>query len=258
MREKYEKATRAQEVFQKQLELANAKIKKLQAENDLLLDAMLVNDEALFNRFFPSANLPNPPLAPGIGRDHHHTHHRHAGPPPPPPLRGPNAAPRHPSHNSNHFIPPEGPNNQHQQLRTPIDREPENRSGMTIRIVSSGPAPRRSRRLSQNQQHPALVNHPNAEPSSGVGASYGRYPITLDAQPNGNGNGGGGRAGSPHPPPPPPGPPNPNHIINLGGPLPPQHINGPNEGVSSVPPPTQVPLYDRPLEFIQHEPNGRA
>lgn len=192
---------------------------------------MLVNDEALFNRFFPATNLPNPPLAPGIGRDHS-THQRHGGPPPPPPpLRGLNAPPRHPSHNSNHFIPPEGPNNQHQQLRTPIDREPDNRSGMTIRIVSSGPAPRRSRRLSQHQQHPPPVNHPNVEPSP---ASYGRYPISLDAQPNGNGNGGGGRAGSPHPPPP-PGPPNPNHIINLGAPLPPQHMNGPNEVVVSYP-----------------------
>ncbi|KAJ2915921.1 hypothetical protein MD484_g4473, partial [Candolleomyces efflorescens] len=247
MREKYEKATRAQEVFQKQLELANAKIKKLQAENDLLLDAMLVNDEALFNRFFPATNLPNTPLASGIGRDHN-THQRLGGPPPPPPpLRGLNAPLRHPNHNSNHFIPPDCPNNQHQQLRTPIDREPDNRPGMTLRIVSGGSAPRRSRRLSQHQQHPPPLNHPNAEPSP---ASYGRYPISLDAQPNGNGS--GGQAGSP----PPPLPPNPNHIINLGAPLPPQHMNGPNEILSSVQP--QGPLYDRPLEFIQHEPNGRA
>lgn len=245
-------------MLQKQFEVANARIKKLQAENEyaliiitvnhnhysfpvcssLLLDAMLVNDEALFNRFFPSTNHPNAPLPPGIARDHHHTHHRHGGPPPPPPLHGLNAPPpRHPGHNPNHYMSPEGPNNQHHQLRTPIERESENLSAGTIRIIPGGSNPRRSRRHSQSQQHAPSIpapSHPNAEPSSGVGTPYGRYPIMHEAQSNGsgtnggNGNGGSARPGSPHPPlpPPPPGPANPNHIINLGAPLPPQHVNG--------------------------------
>ncbi|KAJ3494138.1 hypothetical protein NMY22_g20117 [Coprinellus aureogranulatus] len=53
MRDKFEKATRNQEVYQKQLELANAKIKKLAAENEVLLDALLQSDTALMDKYFP-------------------------------------------------------------------------------------------------------------------------------------------------------------------------------------------------------------
>ncbi|TEB03992.1 hypothetical protein FA13DRAFT_1750835, partial [Coprinellus micaceus] len=53
MREKHDKATRSQEVYQKQLEIANAKIKKLAAENELLLDALVTSDKALLQKYFP-------------------------------------------------------------------------------------------------------------------------------------------------------------------------------------------------------------
>ncbi|KAG2012011.1 hypothetical protein CC2G_012063 [Coprinopsis cinerea AmutBmut pab1-1] len=66
------------EVFQKQLEVANAKINKLQAENDLLLDSMLINEEGLYNRFFPVS----------------HPQDRFSGPPPEMHRRSP-PIPRH-------------------------------------------------------------------------------------------------------------------------------------------------------------------
>ncbi|KAF5362160.1 hypothetical protein D9756_002156 [Leucocoprinus leucothites] len=43
MRERFEKVNTAREAYLRDLELANAKIQKIQEENDLLLDAMLAN-----------------------------------------------------------------------------------------------------------------------------------------------------------------------------------------------------------------------
>lgn len=52
MLERYERASKSLEVHQKEYEIANAKIKKLQAENDFLLDTLLFN-EATYNRYIP-------------------------------------------------------------------------------------------------------------------------------------------------------------------------------------------------------------
>ncbi|KAF9485508.1 hypothetical protein BDN70DRAFT_916900 [Pholiota conissans] len=82
MREKYDKVNMSHEAHQRDLEALNAKMKKLQAENDLLLDAMYLADTALYDRFFPAApgsmssSLPPasvPPLP--------YTNQPHLGPP---------------------------------------------------------------------------------------------------------------------------------------------------------------------------------
>ncbi|KAF8202562.1 hypothetical protein BJ912DRAFT_445576 [Pholiota molesta] len=54
MREKYDKVTVSHETHQRELETLNAKMKKLQAENDLLLDAMYLADPSLYRRYFPT------------------------------------------------------------------------------------------------------------------------------------------------------------------------------------------------------------
>ncbi|TFK21761.1 hypothetical protein FA15DRAFT_672219 [Coprinopsis marcescibilis] len=63
MRERFEKSSRQKASYEKQLEAAANKMKKLQAENDLLLDSLLINDEGLYNRFFPESRQ-NRPQAP--------------------------------------------------------------------------------------------------------------------------------------------------------------------------------------------------
>ncbi|KAF9528969.1 hypothetical protein CPB83DRAFT_853529 [Crepidotus variabilis] len=94
MREKYDKVTTTHETSLQELDVLNAKIKKLQSENDLLLDAMFLADTALYNRYFP----PGPDNGPPIGyppapppsllsshqpthRHEHPDHERHLAPP---------------------------------------------------------------------------------------------------------------------------------------------------------------------------------
>ncbi|KIM39639.1 hypothetical protein M413DRAFT_447112 [Hebeloma cylindrosporum] len=67
MREKYDRVTAAHEAGQKDLEILNAKLKKLQSENDLLLDAIYVADAPLYERYFPSQpGTSSPPLNPSM------------------------------------------------------------------------------------------------------------------------------------------------------------------------------------------------
>ncbi|KAF6753556.1 hypothetical protein DFP72DRAFT_1069529 [Ephemerocybe angulata] len=159
MKDKLERAARSQEIYQKQLEIANAKIKKLQVENDLLLDALLVHDEPLLHRYFPpnQGDLQQTPIennGPGPlashrdnysqnhrnGRPHNERQYPHhptqAGPPPPPP--------------QSHYPP-----------------SLEDRSTSTIRVGPAS-APRRSRRQQHNSSssgsHTDGINvpHPNS------------------------------------------------------------------------------------------------
>jgi len=51
-REKYDKVTAAHEMHQKNLDVANDIVRRLQAENDLLLDAMFLADAGLYDRHF--------------------------------------------------------------------------------------------------------------------------------------------------------------------------------------------------------------
>ncbi|KAJ7089773.1 hypothetical protein B0H15DRAFT_839190 [Mycena belliarum] len=68
LREKYDRITAKQEEYHRDLEIATAKIKKLQAENDLLLDAM--NLAATHQpSLFPLLPPPLPPDAPPPGVD---------------------------------------------------------------------------------------------------------------------------------------------------------------------------------------------
>ncbi|PPQ79835.1 hypothetical protein CVT25_002989 [Psilocybe cyanescens] len=66
MREKYDKVTAAHETGQRDLELLNAKIKKLQAENELLLDAMLSAETDLYERYFDRSASSSPVLDPTL------------------------------------------------------------------------------------------------------------------------------------------------------------------------------------------------
>ncbi|KAF8997857.1 hypothetical protein BDQ17DRAFT_1362717 [Cyathus striatus] len=69
MREKFDNVTTLNERYQRELETANARIKKLQAENNLLLDAMnIVADKCPIYSYLPEnqqleqpAPLPEPP-----------------------------------------------------------------------------------------------------------------------------------------------------------------------------------------------------
>ncbi|KAF8961496.1 hypothetical protein BDZ97DRAFT_1200165 [Flammula alnicola] len=52
-------------MHQRDLDILNAKMKKLQAENDLLLDAMYLAEPSLYERYFPTPPEPtSPPLGP--------------------------------------------------------------------------------------------------------------------------------------------------------------------------------------------------
>ncbi|KAJ3492296.1 hypothetical protein NLJ89_g11254 [Agrocybe chaxingu] len=75
MREKYDKVTLAHETHERELEMLNAKVKKMQAENDLLLDAVYLADAGLYYRYFPESDSPpfgSVPLPPSSGRTDMH------------------------------------------------------------------------------------------------------------------------------------------------------------------------------------------
>lgn len=94
MKDKYDQAKMIRDKHQRDLEAANAKMKRLQAENELLIDAMLLADRGLLERYFPSAeghdglppintvpaDLPLPRSTPLLATSHH--------------PRDPNATPR--------------------------------------------------------------------------------------------------------------------------------------------------------------------
>ncbi|CAA7265232.1 unnamed protein product [Cyclocybe aegerita] len=77
MREKYDRVTLTHETHERELEMLNAKIKKMQAENDLLLDAIYLADASLYYRYFPESDSPpfgSAPLPPSTGRSDVHYH----------------------------------------------------------------------------------------------------------------------------------------------------------------------------------------
>ncbi|TFK39663.1 hypothetical protein BDQ12DRAFT_721885 [Crucibulum laeve] len=79
MREKFDQATAMNDQYRQDLEVANAKIKRLHAENNLLLDAMNIADNTLIERFLPPSEHSRPedldymsvdePLMPHTARD---------------------------------------------------------------------------------------------------------------------------------------------------------------------------------------------
>ncbi|KAF5316155.1 hypothetical protein D9619_006750 [Psilocybe cf. subviscida] len=84
MREKYDKVTLTHENHNRDLEILNSKIKKLQAENDLLLDSIDVSEPDLLTRYFPAPSSPThrgQPLPPAQAG-----HYPSTMPPPPPPI----------------------------------------------------------------------------------------------------------------------------------------------------------------------------
>jgi len=63
LRERYDVVTAKQEEYRRELELASAKLKKIQAENDLLLDAMeiVAQSQPTLLQYLLSPQLPPPP-----------------------------------------------------------------------------------------------------------------------------------------------------------------------------------------------------
>ncbi|KAF8637487.1 hypothetical protein AX17_002791 [Amanita inopinata Kibby_2008] len=112
MRQKYEQVTARHDDYQRQLDIANAKIKKLQAENDLLLD-VIATDPSNIGLHQPPPNLsrlshePNPP----------YTHQSLPQQPPPPPPALPTS---HPS-SSYPILPPLGRSHEGAALPPPSE-----------------------------------------------------------------------------------------------------------------------------------------
>ncbi|KAF7370954.1 hypothetical protein MSAN_00729400 [Mycena sanguinolenta] len=117
LREKYDRVILKQQEYQQDLDLATAKIKKLQAENDLLLDAMnlaAAHQPSLFGLIPPSHTPPDMP--PGGGSmDHDGFSGPSAGPmhaaerPPPRHMNGNGSSNGTSSSSSGHGPPDERP-----------------------------------------------------------------------------------------------------------------------------------------------------
>ncbi|KAF7782264.1 hypothetical protein Agabi119p4_1640 [Agaricus bisporus var. burnettii] len=98
MRDRFDKVTAARETYLRDLESANEKIRKLQEENDLLLDAMLSTPPS--NSPVNTRRYPSPPSHQYVppSQNYGPSHTAYGGPPPPPPPQ-PASAPvyQHPS-----------------------------------------------------------------------------------------------------------------------------------------------------------------
>ncbi|KAF8159291.1 hypothetical protein B0H34DRAFT_702912 [Crassisporium funariophilum] len=190
-REKYDKVTATHEMYQRELDIANAKIKKLQAENDLLLDAMFLADSSLYDRYFsPPPGSGSPSLAPHILPSSTAallslppTPHLHLSLVPPPPLAsasssGPGPSPLHPPHS---------------RRRSDVGPAPPEDIGPLAHPVGDFDPPYRSSRASAHSPTSSRMNGSSSMASNGHANGVRHRPVErlpneeMDVVPDTNG-----------------------------------------------------------------------